>query len=249
MLYYIYQKLFILKDVYILANCRILHLLSSKRFTDVENTIIQSIKLLKDDCEIAYASPTGPISRVLRENEINYLPLEKMDFKSISGVVESYAPNVIHAHDFEACIFASKFSKNTKVIAHIHEDSESFHKFSKDSLSFKTASKHFTKIIWPSEESLNNYKFNKTIADKSTFLRKAINCEEVIKKSTLNENDKTIFFDILLFPDDTDNEAFMKFINILGLLKGRGFSFKCGVLSIISLRETFAPYIKECRSR
>ena len=232
-----------------MKNCKILHLLNSKKFTDIENTIVQSMELLKDDCETAYASPSGSVSKVLRKREINYLPLDKMDLKSISNVVESYAPDIIHAHGLEACILASKFSKNIEIIAHIHEDLESFHKLSKNSLIFKSASKHFAKIIWPSEKSFKNYKYNKIIDEKSIFLRKAINCEDVIKKSTLDENDKTNFFDILLFSDNIDDETFIKIINILGLLKGRGFSFKCGVFSTMSLNETFAPYIKECRFR
>ncbi|MBQ8298582.1 MAG: hypothetical protein IJX99_01710 [Clostridia bacterium] len=232
-----------------MGNYRILHLLSSKIFTDIENTIVQSIDFLKNDCEIAYASPTGPISRILRKKEINYLPLENMDLKSISNIIKTFAPNVIHAHDFKACILASKFSKDIKIIAHLHEDTESFHKFSKESLLFKSASKHFTKIIWPSEEMFKNYKYSKSLIEKSVFLRKAINCEDVIKKSTLSEKDVPNFFDILLFYDKINDELFMKFINIMGLLKGRGFSFKCGVISSFPLAESFSSYIKECRIR
>lgn len=229
-----------------MENCKVLHLLSTNKFTDIENTILQSIELLKEVCTFAYASPSGQISKILRKNEINYLPLENMDFKSISSVIESYAPNIIHAHGLNACILASKFSKKIKIIAHIHEDIEAFHKFSKESFKFNSISKCFEKIIWPSEESLNNYKYKKNIIEKSIILRKAINCENVIKKSTSCEKDAIEIFDIILFAESITNDEFTKIINILGLLKGRGFTFKCGVFSSIHLSETFSSYINEC---
>ena len=63
------------KDVRNLSKNKILHLLSSNNFTNIENTISQSMKLLENDFEFAYASPNGQISKILSSKEVNYLPI------------------------------------------------------------------------------------------------------------------------------------------------------------------------------
>lgn len=224
---------------------KILHLLSSNKYTATENLICHSISILKDDFKFAYASPNGQISKYLRTNEVNYLPIEKMDYKSISEVINSYSPDIIHAHDYDTCILASKFSNNRKIIAQLHEEDENFKTFSFKSLAFKNSCKHFTKVIWPSENSKNNFRYIKTIKEKSITITPSIDCEKIIEKSNLSAETTEVQFDMLMFVDYMSIEEIQKVINILALLQGRGFTFKFGAISSNPFNEKIQSYLKE----
>ena len=226
---------------------KVLHLLSSNKFTNVENTISQSINILNNDFEFAYASPNGQISKVLRSKEINYLPIENWDLKTISSVIEAYSPDIIQAHDYEACHIASKFSKSIKVIAQIHTDSEDMKKTTLKSLSFKNATKHFPKIIWPSEYVKNSYKYFdiKQVNQKNIVIPPAVDCEAIIEKSNFLEEENPTQFDMLMFIDDMETEEIKKVINILALLQGRGFTFKFGAISSNIPDNEISEYLKE----
>ena len=224
---------------------KILHILSSNSFSNVENSICHSIKLLEEHYSFAYTSPNGQISKFLRTNEINYLPLEKMDYKAISEIIETYSPDIIHAHNYEACILASKFSKKIKIIAQLHEDYEDFRTFSLKSFSFKKASKNFNKIIWASEFSKNNYKYVESIKERSILLSPSIDCENVITKSNDSNSENSITFDMIMFVENMLIEDIKKVINILALLQGRGFTFKFGAISSTPFNEEIQSYLKE----
>lgn len=230
-----------------MSKSKILHLLSSNKFTNIENTISQSIKILENDFEFAYASPNGQISKVLRSKELNYLPIENWDLKTISSIIETYSPDIIHAHDYEACHIASKFSKSIKVIAQIHTDSDDMKKTTLKSLSFKNASKHFPKIVWPSEYVKNSYKYFDVKQDnqKNILISPAVNCENVIEKSNSAVEENPTQFDMLMFIDDMENEEIKKVINILALLQGRGFTFKFGAISSNVQNTEISEYLKE----
>ena len=224
---------------------KILHILSSNEFTNIENSICHSIEILKDNFSFAYTSPNGQISKYLRANQINYLPIDKIDYKSISEVVDSYSPDVIHAHDYEACLLASKFSKNIKIIAQLHQEPENINSFSFKSLTFKNACKHFKKIIWPSENSKNSFKYIKDFEEKCITISPAIDCEKVIEKSNVSSENADIQFDLLMFVEDMTFEEIKKVINILALLQGRGFTFKFGAISSKNSDESIQNYLKE----
>lgn len=232
-----------------MSKTKILHLLSSNKFSNIENTISHSIEIFNDNnnFDFAYASPIGQISKVLRSKEINYLPIENFDYKTILSVIEQYSPDIIHAHDYEACNIASKFSKKVKVIAQLHVDSEDMQKTTFKSLNFKNASKNFYKIVWPSEYSRNNYRFYSTKIDESKqiILNPSINCENVISKSALSNDESTTNFDMLMFADDMTTDEIKKVINILALLQGRGFTFKFGAITSTPSSSEISDYLKE----
>lgn len=243
---YLTQNL--LKDVNNLEKPRILHILSSSLYTDVERSIIHQSRLLNDVCETAITSLDGQITKAMRKNEINFFPLTSFTYKSIENVINTFNPNIIHAHGLDACFIANKFSKNIKIIASIHEKNESLSKFSINSIKFKNASANFEKIVWPSQEVMYEYKNIKQIEEKSLILSKSIDCEQTIIKSTFKKENNSLSFDIIIFFENNSKEDFSRFLNILGILKGRCFTFKCGIISDYLNSTEYMPYIKELRS-
>ena len=112
-------------------------------------------------------------------------------------------------------------------------------------MAFKNACNHFKKIIWPSENSKNNFKYIKDFEPKSITILPAIDCENVIKKSSVTTENNEPQIDLLMFVDDMTIDEIKKVINILALLQGRGFTFKFGAISPKDFDDTIKSYLNE----
>ena len=57
---------------------KVLHLLSSDRFSGAENVVCQIITAFDGDSEVEhlYVSPEGPIRETLKEKNIRYVPVK-----------------------------------------------------------------------------------------------------------------------------------------------------------------------------
>ena len=104
---------------------KILHLLSTNSFSGAENVVCQIINMFDSDKDImmAYCSPDGKIKEKLQEKKIDFLPLNKLNYSSIKKAIMDFEPDIIHAHDIKATIYASLFSKKCKIISHVHGNS------------------------------------------------------------------------------------------------------------------------------
>ena len=125
----------------------ILHLLASNSYSGAENVVCTMINTLKDENEIYYCSPKGPICNVLKKKQIKYIELEKVNFKSLKKVIKKIKPDIIHAHDFKMSVMASMFGNKIKIISQIHKNDPALSKLSIKSLVYLIACKRINKII------------------------------------------------------------------------------------------------------
>ena len=107
-----------------------------------------------------------------------------------------FEPDIIHAHDIKATIYASLFSKKCKIISHVHGNSIDMRKTSLKSLLFLIVSKKVEHIFWVSDSSLSQYKFYKQICNKSSVLVNVVDKKEIIynsKKFNIDEKYDAVF--------------------------------------------------------
>ena len=149
---------------------RVLHVLASNRFSGAENVACTIITNMSDQFDMAYCSPRGPIEKALRERNIEYYGIDKLNYKNLKKVVDKFKPDVIHAHDFRASLVASRFGKKYRVISHIHQDSPRVRSLTLASLLYRHASKNFSSIIWASGAALDNFYYKNLIKNKSVVL-------------------------------------------------------------------------------
>ena len=72
---------------------KVLHILSSNRYSGAENVACQIIKALGDTCESAYCSPEGPIREAIEDRDIKFISLKKVNrkyYQNIFRVIEMY---------------------------------------------------------------------------------------------------------------------------------------------------------------
>lgn len=176
---------------------KILHLLTSNIYSGAENVACQIIDMFRNDSDIemAYCSPDGDIRKALNEKDIIFLPLKSFTIKEVRRAIKQYKPDIIHAHDMRASVWATLFCGNTTIISHIHNNSFEARKISFKSLIYLIASIKIKHIIWVSESSFYGYKFNNLINNKSEILYNIIDRKKLIEKK--NKDKQSYNYDIV----------------------------------------------------
>ena len=166
---------------------KILHLLKTNRFSGAENVVCQIISMFRDDAEydMVYCSPDGPISLSLEARGVPFLPLDTFTLSEVKRAVCEFKPDVIHAHDVHAGLYAALAGGGYRIIDHIHGNDIGMRKVNKKSLSFRYAASKADKIIWVFESALDDYVFshNKQIRAKSLILKNVLDGDALLKKA------------------------------------------------------------------
>ena len=164
---------------------RILHLLTTDKYSGAENVVCQIIDKFKNDSDIemAYCSPDGDIRKTLAEKDICFFPLRSFTIKEVRRAIKQYKPDIIHAHDYKASCLAALLSKEYKVISHIHGNKKIMHSKNVKSFLFKILSKKTKKIIWVSDSCLDEFIYKDSVIKKSIILYNTVNKKDVINKS------------------------------------------------------------------
>lgn len=224
---------------------KVLHLLSSNKFSGAENVVCQIINMYKDDnkYEMVYCSLDGPIKNTLKENNIIYYPLKKMNYFEVNKAIKYYNPDIIHAHDAKASILACIASKGLKIISHIHGNHDNMKKFSLKSILYYIISKKINFIFWVSNSSLEGYKYKNKIRNKSEVLYNVINLNELRKKVEQDKNEYN--FDCIFLGRLCSIKDPIRLINILSLVKKELPDFKMVIIGDGELKEKCKKLVKQ----
>jgi glycosyltransferase involved in cell wall biosynthesis len=193
---------------------KVLHLLSSNTFSGAENMVGQIIKMFKNTgFDMVYCSPDGPIKKELSQIDIDFFPLSKLKYSELKNVVDEFKPEFIHAHDVKASLIASFFSKEVKIISHIHGNHENMRCLSLKSILFRYSLKRFKKVIWVSNSALKQYRYYNSVKQKSIVLSNIIDISSVFEKMSIDKNEYN--FDIIYLGRLTYAKDPMRLLEIL----------------------------------
>lgn len=193
---------------------------------------------------MVYCSPNGKISEALKSRNIKYIPIEKMSYCEIKKVIEDFNPDIIHAHDFRASIYAAICTKRKKIISHLHNNPPFIKKWSIKTLAYYLCIKKFEKIVVVSKAVQNEAVFlNKNNSEKIMILNNFINKEEVLEKSNkININKK---YDISFLGRLTLQKDPIKVLEIIKKINEKKPGTKAVLIGDGELREKCENYIKE----
>lgn len=169
---------------------KIIHLLNSNQFSGAENVVCQIIGMFgnEKDINMLYVSPDGPIREALKERNVNFLAIEKLTINEIKRIICEEKPDIIHAHDMRASVFAALAAGNIKVISHIHNNAYDSRKLSIKSVLYLLVVRKAEHIFWVSNNALKDYKFSRFCLNKSTVLCNVIDLDALKKKKELDNN-------------------------------------------------------------
>ena len=174
---------------------RILHILKSNKYSGAENVACQVINMFRKnkDYEMFYVSPEGQIAETLKEKDIKYIPIKNLSYLELKRVIKEYKPDIIHAHDKSAILFASIFAtKKRKVVAHVHCTFDILTTKNLKSFIFNCALKRCKKVVFVSKQTYETYAYKNDLENKSVVLRNMIDVNEIEQKASKDTNDYDI---------------------------------------------------------
>ena len=222
---------------------KVLHILSSNRFSGAENVACQIIKMFDNEYDMYYCCPKGSIEKKLQEENIKYIGIDKLTYKDLKKVVNEIKPDIIYAHDVRASVISSRVYKKSKIISHIHGNHASMNKINIKTILYLICSLTFKHIFWVATSSYNGYKFAKFIKNKSSVLYNVIDEQQVINKAKEDKNDYNydiIFLGRLAYPKNPE-----RLIDILKLVCDKRPDTKVAIVGTGDQEENVRKKIQE----
>lgn len=221
---------------------KIIHVLSSNKFSGAENVAIFIIKSLKDQYKLFYSSKNGSIKEKLLEEDIDSYLIDNFRIREIKRILYKVKPNIVHAHDFKATVMMSllKFiGFKFTLISHIHQDPKWIHKYGIKRIILKIFSINVDSFILVNK-NINNKSFFENLKNK-VILSNIVNVKEITKKSNEYNVEKAdfIFIGRLI---DVKNPLFL--LEILKKYKEVNPQFKCYILGDGPLYNDCLEFIK-----
>lgn len=214
---------------------KVLHVLASSKYSGAENIACQIIKMFPEE-EMAYCSPTGAIEKKLKEEQITYIPIQKLNRKQLKKVMKEYKPDIVHAHDFKASILASTIMGNFSIISHIHNNASWIKKVNLNSIIYACSSLRFQKIITVSDSIEKEYVFRKWIKNKVCMMGNPIALDNIVKKSQEKINNIPVT-DIIYLGRLAGPKNPLRFIEIIAKVKEQIPEIKAIMVGDGSLKE------------
>lgn len=168
---------------------KVLHVLNTNSYSGAENVAITIINHMPD-VESIYLSLNGPISEILKKNNIQYYPVDKLSIKSLKKAIRKLKPDVIHAHDYTASILCALCFPKAKIISHIHNNSPWIKSYGIYSWAYLFSSFFYKKILTVSDSIEKEYVFGKFIKNKIECIGNPTDIELIHQKAIEYSIDK-----------------------------------------------------------
>lgn len=207
---------------------RVLHLLTTNKFSGAENVVCQIVKLFENEIEMAYCSPDGDIRETINKKNIEFIPLKIFSINEINRAIKEYKPDIIHTHDIYATVLSSLAFSRVKKISHIHANHTQMNRLSKHSLSFLLASLFFKKLLFVSSSAYDEYYFKKLIKRKSEIIKNVINMEEVLQRA-LEAKMKDVY-DIVYIGRMSEQKNPIRMVEILKKVIEKNPDIQCALM-------------------
>lgn len=225
---------------------KIMHLLQSDQFSGAENVVCQICKISEcnSNIQMLYVSKDGPIKKALKERNIHFYGMKKLNYSNVKKIIKEYKPDIIHAHDVSASVLASlNKSKKIKIISHMHVNNKNMSRINIKTIVYLLASIFFSHIFWVSNSSFDGYIFKKFIKNKSSILVNVLNKDDIYER--LNKAEITDKKDIIFIGRMQSQKNPEKLIEILKELKKINNGFTAALVGDGILLDEIRKKIKE----
>ena len=160
---------------------KILHILGTDRLSGAENVHLDILKALKNDNEVIYCSPDGPIRRHVENAGVRFLPRDTEDPSVIRKIYDEERPDVVHACDPRMSFKCAR--AGIPFISHLHNNCPWMKKYSPNSFALRYAIKKASAVIAVSDSVSKDYVFRKAFGEKLHVLPNVVDREKVLKMS------------------------------------------------------------------
>ena len=232
-----------IENYYYKYNRTVLHIVNSKIYSGLEKVACDIIQNPDYQYNGIYVTQNGPIVDILKEKNISYEIIKKVNKKEIKRVIKKYAPDIIHAHDFTASVISASCKKNIKLIEHLHNNCPWLKHPGLKSFAFLYAGIKANKILTVSDSIEKEFIFSKFIKNKIMCIGNPINTQEILDKIKGFKIEKK--YDICCVARITEQKNPFKFIEIIKNLTETNESIKAIWVGDGKLKEEVNKKIKE----
>lgn len=195
---------------------RIAHILSSGGYSGAENVAIRLIEATPDSYESLYVSTAGPIEKRLTAAGIKHYCVNDNSSSTLRNVIKSQNIDIVYAHDFKASVRTALLFSSVGKISHIHQNPTWFSKVNIKTLLFLFCSLFLSKIVFVSQETLDEFVFSSAIKKKSVVLDNFVDGESVIDLAGIQKKRYQISF-LGRFEPVKDPMRFLKIVRDITL--------------------------------
>lgn len=222
---------------------KILHLLSSNSYSGAENVCVNIIRLSSHLYECVYCSPVGQIKNKLTDGNINYYGINRMTLQEVRRAIADVKPDLIHAHDIRASVYAAICSSGIPVVSQIHARFPEMSRLSMKSIIYYLCSKRFSKILYVSRSIYRDFYF-KDILDKKGILFQNQLDEEAVRERLLSIKEFANYdFAFIGRLESVKNP--IRYITLINKLQKIYPDIKCCIVGAGSLKEECKNAIEE----
>lgn len=232
-----------LEEYYLKYNKNVLHIVNSKIYSGLEKVACDIITDPNYEYNGIYVTQYGPVVDILKERNINYELIKKVNRKEIKRVIRKYKPDIIHAHDFTVSVISSMCKKDIKLIEHLHNNCPWLKSPGIKSLSFLYAGLRADKILTVSDSIEKEFIFSKFIKNKIICIGNPINIQEIISKTDGLKIQKK--YDICCVARLTEQKNPFKFVEIIKELVQENPHIKAVWVGDGELKESITEKIKD----
>lgn len=199
---------------------KVLHLLASNKFSGAENVVCTIIENFKDEYDMVYCSPDGEIKKTLEKKNIQYFPLNKMSIFQLRKVIKEYKPDIIHAHDYTASVFATFSGFKGKIISHLHNNCPFAKSWNLKTILYNITIAKYTTVIGVSDMVYEEAIFKKRMKNKFVKLYNFVDKNMILSKLKEYKIDEE--YDLFFIGRLTEQKDPFKFIDIVNELHKKG---------------------------
>lgn len=224
---------------------KIIHLLVTNKFSGAENVACQIIDVNKNekDTDVYYCSLPGEIEQVLKEKNIKFIPLDKLNINNINKIIEKYNPDVIHAHDYKASVLVAISKFKGKIISHLHNNSPEVKTWGVKSIIYSLLIKRFDKVVGVSQKVYDEAVFKNKMKNKFIKVYNYVNKDKILELS--KEEKYKNKYDLFYIGRLVEAKDPLKFIDIVSKLKIKYPNIKAVMIGDGQLYQECIAKIKE----
>lgn len=165
---------------------KIIHILNTSEYSGAENVAISIIKGTREYCDSIYVSLDGGIRKVLKENCVQFFPVNKINILNLKRAIKILKPDIIHAHDFTTSIIAIMTLTKIPIISHIHNNSPWIKKIGIKSVVYGLSCFRYIYILTVSNSVMDEYIFGRFFKRKTNIIGNPIDIYSILEKATNN---------------------------------------------------------------
>ncbi|MBQ7669723.1 MAG: glycosyltransferase [Clostridia bacterium] len=219
---------------------KILHILSTDRLSGAENVHLDILRTLKDENEVIYASPDGPVREAVESAGVRFIPFDPESPKNIKKLWKDEKPDVVHAADprmsFKCAMAGIPF------ISQLHSNCPWMKKLCPNSIALRYAAKRAAAVIAVSQSIADEYIFSSSVEDKLRVIPNTVDREKIVRLAAEPLEKQ---FDLVFVGRLVECKRPSMFVDIVDLVSEKIPGVRAAMVGDGDLRKETEQYIKD----